>query len=138
MRPSLIFRVTLRVLKPLMFIIVAMIFLRGHHLPGGGFIAGLIGAITLILMSFAHDPATVRKTLKVEPLTLVAFGLMTAYLSSLLPSLMGHEYMKGVWTTQEIPVIGKMGTPVVFDFGVMMIVIGMTAQILLLLKEKKT
>jgi multicomponent Na+:H+ antiporter subunit B len=136
-KSSLIFRVSLRFLLPIMGLMVVVIFLRGHHMPGGGFIAGLIGAVAVILVGFAHDTQEVRRRLRIQPLSLVALGLLSAYLSSIIGPLLGHVYMKGVWSTTHFPLVGQLGTPVLFDFGVMIVVIGMAAQILILLKEKQ-
>jgi multicomponent Na+:H+ antiporter subunit B len=43
--------------------------------------------------------------------------------------------MSGVWLQQALPVLGKVGTPVIFDAGVYLVVIGVTLLILFSLME---
>lgn len=102
--------------------------LRGHNYPGGGFIGGLLAALAIVFYSFALDWYQVQKKLKVKPETYIALGLAFV-LSSFLPSLFQSEVlMKGVWVSIPMGILGKLelGSPLLFDTGVFMGVIGVT------------
>lgn len=108
------------------FSLVAL--LRGHNYPGGGFIGGLLAALSIVFYSFALDWRQVQKKLKVKPQGYVALGL-TFLLSSFLPSLFHSEVlMTGVWISIPMGILGELelGSPLLFDAGVFMGVIGVT------------
>lgn len=108
------------------FAIVALI--RGHNHPGGGFIGGLLVALSIIFYSFAFDAKTANGKLKLQPEGYIAFGLLLILLS-VLPGLIQKEFlMAGVWITIELPIFGalKLGTPFLFDIGIFLAVIGVT------------
>jgi multicomponent Na+:H+ antiporter subunit B len=108
------------------FAIIAL--LRGHNYPGGGFIGGLIAALSVVYYSLAFNAKQVREKLLIQPHIYIAFGLLTV-LISFLPSIISNlALMKGVWLKLQIPFIGiiKLGTPFVFDIGVFLTVIGVT------------
>ena len=41
-------------LLPLLLLFSVFILLRGHYLPGGGFVGGLVASIAFVLHAFAH------------------------------------------------------------------------------------
>ena len=51
-----------------------------------------------------------------------------ALCAGLIGWLNGYPFMTGLWT--ELPVIGKVGTPLLFDIGVYFTVIGVTVSML--------
>jgi multicomponent Na+:H+ antiporter subunit B len=133
---SLILSTAARYLLPLMLLFSVFLFLRGHNEPGGGFIGGLVAAAAFALYAFAFDVAHARRTLRIDPHVLVAAGLTLALTSGLLPLVFGKPFLTGLWLDAELPVIGKAGTPLLFDLGVYLVVLGIMVMILFALAEK--
>ncbi|MGB5446391.1 MAG: monovalent cation/H+ antiporter subunit A [Psychromonas sp.] len=119
-------------LLPLALLISAYIFLRGHNLPGGGFIAGLITAVAMILQYFAHGVSWVIARNKIVYHSLIVSGLMTALLTGIAPLLWGYPFLTTWFDYFTLPVIGKfeLTSALVFDLGVYLTVVGSTMLIL--------
>ena len=136
-RDSLILRATTRVLFPLALVFSVFLLLRGHNEPGGGFVGGLTAAaaFALVLASDGLDKA--RELLRLDPLVLVGVGLATALLSGVTPLFDGGAFLAGHWLDAKIPVIGHLGTPLVFDVGVYLAVLGVVVAIVFELAEER-
>ena len=132
---SLIVRSSTRFLLPLMLLFSVFLLVRGHNEPGGGFVGGLTAATAFTLVLLADGLEAARRLLRVAPLTLVAAGLTVALASGLPALLQGRPYMTGVWLGFPLPVVGKIGSPVVFDVGVYLVVLGIVLAILFELAE---
>jgi multicomponent K+:H+ antiporter subunit A len=119
-------------LLPLALLISAYIFLRGHNLPGGGFIAGLITAVALILQYFAHGVTWVTARNKIVYISLVVSGLMIALLTGIAPLLWGYPFLTTWFDYFSLPIIGKfeLTSALIFDLGVYLTVVGSTMIIL--------
>lgn len=133
---SLILCTAVRFLLPLILLFSVFLLLRGHNEPGGGFIGGLVASTAFALYALAYDVAQARKTLRASPHSLVAAGLITALLSGLLPLAVGWPFLTGLWIKREIPVLGKAGTPLLFDAGVYLVVLGVMLMIIFSLAEE--
>lgn len=118
-------------MTPLLLIFSVFLLLRGHNKIGGGFVGGLVAASALMLYAIAISPDALRKLISVKPRLLVASGLLIALVSGLIGMLWGKPFMTGLWLPQTFAVIGKMGTPILFDIGVYLAVIGVVLWILL-------
>ncbi len=127
---SLILSTSSRYLLVLLQLFSVFLLLRGHNEPGGGFAGGLVAAAAYALYFIANGVEEARRVFRFEPLTVMAAGLGVA-LASTLPSILGGlDFMRGVWVNTGIPVIGKVGTPLLFDAGVYLLVLGITLKIL--------
>ncbi|WP_091344111.1 hydrogen gas-evolving membrane-bound hydrogenase subunit E [Alkalimonas amylolytica] len=128
----LILRTLARPLLPMALLVSAYIFLRGHNLPGGGFIAGLITAAALSLQYVACGIrwAQVRMLTQFRPL--IGAGLLIAGLTGLGSLLFDHPFLTSWFSYFELPVIGKfeLATALLFDLGVYATVVGSTMLIL--------
>lgn len=133
---SLILSTALRYILPLMLLFSIFILLRGHSEPGGGFIGGLVAAAAFALYSFTADISEVRQALRVEPRTLIGVGLLLAVSSATLSLFFGLPFMTGLWYSEPLPVLGKVGTPTLFDTGVYLDVVGVTLLIIFSLTEE--
>ncbi|HMQ54904.1 MAG TPA: MnhB domain-containing protein, partial [Anaerolineae bacterium] len=100
-------------------------------------IGGLVAAAAYALYGFASDPVEVRASLVVSPRPLIGLGLLLAVGSALLSFFTGQPFMTGLWYENEIPVIGKLGTPLLFDVGVYLVVVGITLLIVFSLQEEE-
>lgn len=135
MIPSLILRTTARLLMALLLLLSVFLLLRGHNEPGGGFIGGLVGASAFLLYALACDTGEARRILRVDPATLIPSGFAVALVSGLFAWLAGKPLLTGLWDKTPIPVIGKLGTPLLFDIGVYLVVIGFVLTIIFNLSE---
>jgi multisubunit Na+/H+ antiporter MnhB subunit len=124
---SLIFTKLTRTLLPILLVLSVMVLYRGHNLPGGGFVGGLMAAAGFILVALAEGRAVAVRQMRVHPLTFLALGLAMAASSALLAVTQGDGFMTGQWLPAfDLPVLGHvhLGTPVLFDIGVYSVVIG--------------
>jgi multicomponent Na+:H+ antiporter subunit B len=133
---SLILSVAARYLLPLLLLFSVYILLRGHDEPGGGFVGGLVAAAAFALYNIAYGVERARQTLHTHPRLLFSLGLLLAAGSGLVGLVLEQPYMTGFWSRYEVPVLGKLGTPLLFDIGVYLVVIGMTLTIILALSEE--
>jgi len=116
-----------RLLFPALLVLSLIVLYRGHNLPGGGFIGGLMAATAFILVGLGDSMERAKAMLRIEPVTLMALGLLLAVLSGLPGLFAGDPFMTGGWLpTFYLPLLGKvhLGTPLLFDVGVYMVVIG--------------
>lgn len=132
---SPILRSGTRFLVPLMLLFSVFLLVRGHNEPGGGFVGGLVAAAGLALVLLSEGLSGARRLLRVQPLTVVAAGLVVALASGLPPLVEARPFMTGIWLEDRLPVIGKLGSPVVFDVGVYLVVVGIVLAILFALTE---
>jgi multicomponent Na+:H+ antiporter subunit B len=134
---SPILRSGTRYLVPLMLLFSVFLLARGHNAPGGGFVGGLVAATAFALVLLAEGLDAARRLLRWDPRALVAAGLLVALLSGLAPLLQGRAFMTGLWLKRPLPVLGKVGSPVVFDVGVYLVVLGIVLAILFALAEEE-
>lgn len=132
---SIILKTASNYLLPLLLLFSFFILIRGHYYPGGGFVGGLVAAIAFVLHSFANGLDKTKEFLKYHPGVYIPIGLSVAYLSGLIPMMGGYPHMKGVWFTDPLPVIGMIGTPLFFDIGVYLVVLGISLTILFTISE---
>ncbi|WP_448337358.1 Na+/H+ antiporter subunit B [Chloroflexus aurantiacus] len=135
---SLILRTISRLMMPVLLLLSIFMLLRGHNLPGGGFIGGLLASSAIILQMVAFGPKTAQRILPVNYLLLAAFGVFFGAIWGLPALFAGLPYMQAFWIPEPIPGVGKIGTPVLFDVGVYFTVVGVTTKIALLLVEEPT
>ena len=133
---SLILRSVAGALVPLQLVFSLFLLLRGHNEPGGGFSAGLVVGAAIALHALAFTPRLTRRLLRVEPLSIAGVGLLVALVSGVFGLLAGGAYMEGQWLELELAgTHWDLGTPLLFDVGVYLLVIGTGAAVLLTLME---
>jgi multicomponent Na+:H+ antiporter subunit B len=121
-----------RLVVPALVVFSIYLVLRGHNLPGGGFIGGLVLASALV-MRVMVDP---KREPKADLISLAGIGLLVALGSAVMPLLTGRTFFTGLWGGEIwLPAIGKLklGTPLLFDIGVFLVVTGVAAKMLLVL-----
>lgn len=135
---SVILRTATRVIMPLQLLFAVVLLWRGHNLPGGGFIGGLVAATAFALYALAFGVAAARRVLRVEPSSLIAGGLLVALASGAVALVAGRPFMTGVWREIVLPLLGSLpvGTPLLFDTGVFLVVWGVTLLIAFSLMEE--
>lgn len=124
-----------RVLLPLLLLFSVFLLARGHNEPGGGFAGGLVAASAFVLYAVAYDVPAARRALGVHPRTLIPIGLLLALGSGLLGLLPGGAFLSGRWASLPLPggVRADLGSPLLFDLGVYLAVVGVTLTIILTL-----
>lgn len=133
---SFILKTTSRWIVPIMLLFSVFLLLRGHNLPGGGFIGGLTAGIALVLNAFAVGTERTEKVFKINPLNWIGAGLLLAFASGMWGLIFGTAILEGHWLPWEIPVLPKIGTPLFFDIGVYIVVVGSTVLITFRLAEE--
>ena len=126
-----------RYILPLMLLFSIFLLLRGHNDPGGGFVGGLVAASAFALYAIAYNVQDARAALRVDPRTLIGVGLLCIIISGLLALFTNQPFLTGLWLDTPVPVLGKVGTPVLFDTGVYLGVVGVTLTIIFSLAESE-
>jgi multicomponent K+:H+ antiporter subunit A len=131
-RHPLLLAVISQALLPLALMVSVYIFFRGHNLPGGGFVAGLITAIAMILQYVAKGVDWVKPRLPVEYSTLIAIGILTSTITGLVSWLFGRPFLTSWFDYFDLPVLGQieLASAIAFDLGVYLTVVGATLLIL--------
>lgn len=135
---SIILQTATRMLVPLLLLFSIFLLLRGHNEPGGGFIAGLVASCAFALHLFAFDANSTRRLLKVESQLLMGVGLSLALLSGMFGAMFqGQPFLTSQWAYFHVPGVGELAisTPLFFDIGVFLVVIGVVSTILLSLDK---
>jgi multicomponent Na+:H+ antiporter subunit B len=127
-----------RFLMPMILLFSVFLLLRGHQLPGGGFVGGLIAAVAFGLYLLAFDAHETRRLLRIDPRRLVGLGLLVALGSGLAGVLNGEPFLTARWEQVHLfdGVQVKIGTPLLFDIGVYLVVLGAVLAMLLALAEE--
>lgn len=125
--------VIMRWMFPVMLMLAAYLFLRGHDLPGGGFAAGVTVSIAFLLQYLAHDVRWIEARLTVLPIRWMGVGLLIAGLTGLGAFLFGYPFLTMHARYVEIPLIGQVpaATALLFDAGVFSLVVGATVLMLI-------
>lgn len=134
---SLILRTTALGLLPTTLLFAAYLLWRGHHLPGGGFIAGLVVGAALVVHGLAFGGAATRARFSAWLTPAAPLGLAIALASGLPAVLAGRPYLTHFHGAVPVPGHGPVAvsTALVFDLGVFLVVVGVTAALLAALAE---
>lgn len=121
-----------RLLLPFIALFAAYLFLRGHDEPGGGFVAGLVFALALVLQYLISGTTWVEAHLPLHPQRWIAAGLLLALGTGLGAVVFNYPFLTSHTTHLPLPWIGTVHVPsaLFFDSGVALLVIGATLLIL--------
>jgi len=128
----LMLRVAARVVLPLALVVTVYIFMRGHNMPGGGFIAGLITAVALVLQYMAMGQTRTEALLRAGGgarfARWIAIGLGIAGLTGVGAFVFGQPFLTSTHGHPVLPVLGELplATAALFDLGVYITVVGAT------------
>ncbi|KAB7623166.1 monovalent cation/H+ antiporter subunit A [Alkalilimnicola sp. S0819] len=125
-RWPMMLQVGTRLLLPFALLVAAYIFLRGHNLPGGGFIAGLIASVALIMQYMASGTLWAAGRLWNDYRGMIAMGLLVATLTGIGSWFVGHPFLTSAFTYLKWPLVGKfeVASAIAFDLGVFLAVVG--------------
>ena len=118
--------VATRVMLPLALMVGAYIFLRGHNVPGGGFIAGLVVAIALIMQYMASGFGWAAQRMKVDYHALIGIGVLVAGATGIAAWLADHPFLTSTFGHFHLPLVGEfeLASAMAFDTGVFLTVVG--------------
>jgi multicomponent Na+:H+ antiporter subunit B len=135
---SLILRTATSLLLPLLALFSIFLLFRGHNHPGGGFSGGLMGAAAFALFTIGYGGDAARRLLRVHPHRLLGAGLLLAILSGVIAMLAGKPFLTGMWIKVDLggPELFEIGTPLLFDTGVYLVVVAVTLNIVFSLAEE--
>ncbi len=125
--------VIMRWMFPVLMLVAAYLFVRGHDLPGGGFSAGVTLSIAFLLQYLAHDVRWVETRLTVLPIRWMGVGLLIAGLTGLGALIFGYPFLTAHSRYVTLPLIGEVpaATALIFDTGVFALVVGATVLMLI-------
>lgn len=127
-----------RLVFPVMLIVAVFLLLRGHDLPGGGFSAGMVVAIAIILQYMVGGTDWTEDRLRLRPHVWIGTGLLVASGTALAALVFGRPFLTTYFAYAELPVIGRVPTAsaLVFDIGIFALVVGATLLMLVALAHQ--
>lgn len=135
---SLIFRTSARALQPLILFFSLVLLARGHDEPGGGFVGGLAAAAAIVLHAMAYGASSARRALHFDPRTIAGIGIVIAALTATAPLFFSAPLLETRWARVTLGPFGSatIGSPLVFDAGVYLLVLGSVLAVVLALSEE--
>ncbi|MFN6947226.1 MAG: Na+/H+ antiporter subunit B [Cytophagaceae bacterium] len=133
---SLILSTATKYLLPILILFAFFMLIRGHYEPGGGFVGGLAASAAFALYTISNGVSKARAIFPMPPSTMVLTGLILGLGSGLFSFFREQIAFKGIWLDFHFPVIGLLGTPLLFDIGVFLVVIGVAMKIIFTLAEE--
>jgi multicomponent Na+:H+ antiporter subunit B len=129
---SVILRAATRLLSGLVLMLSIYLLWKGHHAPGGGFIAALVAASGFALVVLSEGTAAVRKGIYLPPQYLIGAGILLAVGAGAAGVVTGKPFLTGLWGPADKALAG---TPLLFDVGVFLVVLGAVLTVVLALEE---
>ena len=137
--PPLMLRMIARLVLPMALLVSVFIFWRGHNEPGGGFVAGLITAVALVLQYMALGEQRADALMQDEDgrryTRWIGAGLGVAALTGIGAFFFRHPFLTSAFGHPVVPVFGELSlaTATLFDLGVYATVVGATLMMLSML-----
>jgi len=127
-----------RLLLPMAAMVSLFFLLRGHNLPGGGFVGGLIMATAIILQYMVGGVVWVESRQSIRPQKWIALGLILAGCAAMSAWWAARPFMSAIATDIPLPMVGEvhLSSVLFFDTGVYMLVIGATILVLVALAHQ--
>jgi multicomponent K+:H+ antiporter subunit A len=124
----LMLQVVARWLLPFALLVSAYIFLRGHNLPGGGFIAGLVTSIALVMQYMSRGLAETEARVRLRFDRLIGAGLLVALGTGVASFAFHAPFLTSAHGHPRVPLLGEipLASAALFDLGVYLGVVGAT------------
>jgi multicomponent K+:H+ antiporter subunit A len=115
-----------KLLLPIALLVSVFLFLRGHNEPGGGFIAGLVTGVALILQYIAEGTRRTKERLPWNHLAIISAGILIAISTGLGSWFFGYPFLTSTFSYVTLPIVGKfeLASAMLFDLGVYLAVVG--------------
>ncbi len=135
---TLILKAATRLLVGLILVFSVYLLFRGHQSPGGGFAGALVAGTAFALFAISEGAAALRRALRIDPRLVTTAGLLTALTAGFIAVFRNQRFLTGLWwgwgRGADAHVI--IGTPVIFDIGVYLTVLGTILTLVLALEEE--
>jgi multicomponent K+:H+ antiporter subunit A len=130
--------VLVRLMLPVSGVVAVFFFLRGHNAPGGGFVAGLIMSLGLLLQYIVSGTEWVEDRVRLRPRALIGAGILFAVATAAAPFAVGYPLLTSHTFLLRLPLLGDLhvGSALFFDLGVFCIVLGSVLFILVALAHQ--
>ncbi|MFN9726075.1 monovalent cation/H+ antiporter subunit A [Acidovorax sp.] len=124
--------VLVRLMLPFATLVAVYLFMRGHNEPGGGFVAGLVFAVALLLQYIVSGTSWVEAHMPLYPRRWIGVGLLIALATGLGSLVWGYPFLTSHTAHLSLPVVGEIhvASALFFDIGVFTLVVGSTMLIL--------
>ncbi|MCG5514099.1 monovalent cation/H+ antiporter subunit A [Ectothiorhodospira shaposhnikovii] len=118
--------VATRLMLPLALMVGLYIMLRGHNMPGGGFIGGLVVSIALIMQYMASGFQWTARQVRVDYDAMIGVGVLVAGATGIVAMLWDYPFLTSAHTHVHLPLIGEVevASALPFDIGVFLTVVG--------------
>ena len=128
----------IKLMAPVIVLFGIHLFLRGHDLPGGGFVAGITVTVALIVLYMARGARWVEARLRVAPVRWIGVGLLLSVATGLGSMLAGYPFLTSYFRYLDLPGPGAvpLASAVLFDLGVFCVVLGAGCLILIVLAHQ--
>ncbi|MCG7360142.1 monovalent cation/H+ antiporter subunit A [Roseomonas sp. ACRSG] len=125
--------VIMRLMFPVIGVVALFLLLRGHDLPGGGFAAGLMMSVAILLQYMAGGTRWVEDHLRIHPLRWMGLGLLLAAGTGGAAMFFGRPFLTSYFAYADLGWLGKLplASAVLFDLGVFALVFGATVLMLI-------
>ncbi len=127
-RPSLMLNVATSLMMPFAMMVVVYFYLRGHNQPGGGFIAGLVFSMSIVLHWIAQGQRQSENQVVIRYAPLAGWGLLCAGITGVVAAFVGFPFLTSAYQYIPVPLLGPipLASAMAFDLGVFLAVIGGT------------
>ncbi len=131
-QPSIILDHAVRALFHTVIAFSLALLLIGHDEPGGGFIGGLLAGAAFMLVYLAGGDTRLRRAEPLAPELFLGSGIAAASTAGLVGWFSGGEFLEAAYLTFDLPLLGsiKLGTVLLFDVGVYLVVVGLVIALL--------
>ncbi|ACQ82060.1 NADH dehydrogenase (quinone) [Beutenbergia cavernae DSM 12333] len=131
-RRSVIFEITTRLVFHTMIVFSVFLLFSGHNAPGGGFAAGLVAGIALVVRYLAGGRYELAEAAPINPGLLLGSGLFLSAGAGLVPVLFGGQVLQSAVLDVDLGPLGELhgSTALFFDIGVYLVVIGLALDVL--------
>jgi multicomponent Na+:H+ antiporter subunit A len=129
---SLILQTGTRAVFHTIMLLSVYLLIAGHNAPGGGFIGGLIGGAAMVLVYLSSGADGLRRAVRASPVRVLGAGVLLAVATGMVAVLLGAEFLTSGDVDVAVPLIGELhlGSVLVFDIGVYLVVVGLVLQVL--------
>jgi multicomponent K+:H+ antiporter subunit A len=136
---GIMFAVAARLVLPLAMLAAVYMFLRGHNLPGGGFIAGLIASLALVMQFMGEGLSPILARVRIDYTLVIGAGVGVAGFTGLAGMLAGTPFLTSAAGHFHVPFLGEfpLASAMAFDLGVFMAVLGTTLLTLIALGQAR-
>ncbi len=132
-QPSQLLETGSRTIVPTLLVVSVFLLVVGHNAPGGGFVGGLLAGSGLLVVFLTGGGTAVRELLRARPTTLIGSGIAVAMTTALGGLLFGGSLLTSGKLDLDLGWFGKLevGSTLIFDIGVYLVVVGLVATVLL-------